>query len=163
MKLDFRYLYTERNGRVDRASFWLAGLILVAIYAIVKNIAGLLTVAFVSLLPQQAVQAVAFVFAVFVPLAFIYPAYCLLVKRGHDREHPALIVQALTGFVAIIYLVPKLIFFFNSQEGAKATLQSLSSGFWVIYLLLAVAASYVLYEYGLRSGSKGKNRFGETP
>jgi uncharacterized membrane protein YhaH (DUF805 family) len=163
MKLDFRTLYTQPEGRLDRTSFWLAGLILAAIYYIVRYIAGLVISVLLAIGPQQFAQITAFIFNIAMALAFLYPAYCLFVKRGYDREHPAIIVQALALFVAVIYVAPKLIIFFSTPEAAKTTLQSLSGGFWVIYLLLAVSASYMLYEYGLRSGTKGKNRFGEAP
>jgi uncharacterized membrane protein YhaH (DUF805 family) len=155
MKLDFRSLYLDRTGRVDRATFWLAGLILIAIYTVVTTIVGLLSTALIGLAQQQSVQIAAYILSVLVFLIFIYLSYCLLVKRGNDQGQPSLISQGFVGLVAVIYLAPKLIILLSSTpDVAKATLQSYNGVFLLGNLLLAAIAAYVLYEFGLREGKK---------
>lgn len=163
MKLDFRSLYLQSEGRVGRTQFWIAAIILASLYVIVKYITGLFTVSLVSFGSAQLVQITSFVFNTFVPIAFLYPVYCLFVKRGHDRGHSPLIMQILTVFIAFVYLAPKAIILLATQESAKSILETMGKGFWVIYMVLAVAAVYALVEYGLRSGTKSANQFGVDP
>ncbi|MES2905872.1 MAG: DUF805 domain-containing protein, partial [Pseudomonadota bacterium] len=83
MKLDFRQLYLDRTGRLDRGTFWIAALILVAIFSIVQYISGFLNVSIISLLPSRSGQMTAYIINMLVPLFFVYPAYCLLLKRSN--------------------------------------------------------------------------------
>lgn len=155
MKLDFHSLYLEREGRVDRTTFWLAGLILIGIYTAVTTIVGLLSAVLIGFVQQQGVQIAAYVLSVLVSLVFIYLSYCLLVKRGNDQGHSVLISQGFVGLVAVIYLAPKLIILLsNTPDAAKVTLQSYNGVFLFGNLLMAAVAAYVLYEFGLREGKK---------
>jgi uncharacterized membrane protein YhaH (DUF805 family) len=132
-KIDWRYLFTSFEGRIPRSDYWIA--------AIAMGV--------VSLIVQWIVGSISVVLAALVSLVFLYPAYALMVKRGHDRDRPDVIAQAFIGAIAvmtIIALVPGL------------NILALPLSF-----VIMIAAIALFVDYGLMPGTPGPNRFGPPP
>src|SRR6476660_4344439 len=90
--MDFGYLYTSFDGRINRKPFWLATLILIAA-AIVVSIAA----AFILGPMSRAFRIFSFV----LQLALLYPSLALMIKRLHDRNRPS--------YFAYIMLAPAML------------------------------------------------------
>src|ERR1041384_4271595 len=90
--MDFAYLFTRSDGRINRKPFWMGILVMIAISIVVI---GLL--AFTVGMVGRGAKIVVFI----VQLLFLYPSYNLMVKRLHDRDRP--------DFFAIIMLAPALV------------------------------------------------------
>jgi uncharacterized membrane protein YhaH (DUF805 family) len=72
MDLDFKYLFTSFEGRINRAKYW-AGTIILAIVSIVAG---------------------------FIIGAIFYPGYAVAAKRFQDRDKPG--VTALYGLIPVL-------------------------------------------------------------
>jgi uncharacterized membrane protein YhaH (DUF805 family) len=132
-KIDWRYLYTSFEGRIPRSDYWIA--------AIAMGV--------VSLIVQMVIGAISTALAALVSLVFLYPAYALMVKRGHDRDRPDVIAQAFIGAIALMTIIA-LVPFLN--------LLALPLSFIVL-----IAAIALFVDYGLMPGTPGPNRFGPQP
>ena len=92
--MDWKYLFTSFNGRINREPFWIAHIVL--------GIARIVTLALAALIVGLPMRR-AFGFApsalhVIINLLFLYPGLALLCKRWHDREK--------SGWWSLILLVP---------------------------------------------------------
>ncbi|MES2905873.1 MAG: hypothetical protein V4691_02405, partial [Pseudomonadota bacterium] len=73
------------------------------------------------------------------------------------------IVQAIVTIIVAMYLFPKIVFLTSSPETVMAILQPIGRMFWLIYLVMAAMGAYMLADLGLKSGTKGSNRYGPEP
>ena len=91
MDLDFQYLFTAFEGRINRAKWW-AGIIIIAIISIVLGfiVGAVFGPSFLGTL-----------LLIIVTLVLFYPSYAVSAKRFQDRDKP--------GMTALYGLVPVLI------------------------------------------------------
>lgn len=75
--MNFAYLFTSLDGRINRKPYWLAALLLFAV-----SIAVQLGVYFASNMQVMMI----------VGLIFMWPSFALAVKRAHDRNRPIWLV-----------------------------------------------------------------------
>ena len=87
--MDWKYLFTSFDGRINRAKFWAGVGVLFAIGIVAQIIDALLGTTGESGLG---------IVGVIVMLASIYPALALYAKRWHDRDK--------SGWWSLIALVP---------------------------------------------------------
>src|SRR5690554_5260721 len=91
--MDFRYLYTSFDGRINRKPFWIATVIMV--------VAGLLLSVVVVTPLSAASSTVGAVASLVLTLVLLYPAAALGVKRLHDRDK--------SGRLMAVFVAPSLI------------------------------------------------------
>jgi len=84
-----------------------------------------------------------------IDLLFFWPGVALMVKRGHDRNRPALFT---VGVLVAIFILAVAAGFFTAGAADIAA----SVGLGVMFL-------YVLVEYGCLDGTQGPNRYGRSP
>ena len=102
--LDWKYLFTSFDGRINRQPFWTGIIVLVVANIIISIVAGILS----SIVP-----ALGMIISI-LSLVLIYPALALYAKRWHDRSK--------SGWWSLVMLVPLLgliyaIYEIGIQEG----------------------------------------------
>lgn len=139
--MDFAYLYTSLEGRINRKPYWLATLLLVVISIPVQLLA----------LYLGGMSA-----TVIVGLIFLYPGFALAVKRAKDRNRP---IWLVAGIFAVV-----LISNFMQAAGVHQNAAGEpTSAFLIVSLVMLVYAIYMLVELGFLRGTVGPNQHGPDP
>jgi uncharacterized membrane protein YhaH (DUF805 family) len=145
MNLDYQYLFTSFEGRINRAKYW-AGTVILALASIVLGfIIGAIFGAstFGTLL------------VTLVTLALFYPAYAVAAKRFQDRDKP--------GNTALYGLVPVLIASLLQAFGLTGTPQEPNALGWICNLITFGVGLWFLIDLGILKGTPGPNKFGGDP
>jgi uncharacterized membrane protein YhaH (DUF805 family) len=131
--MDWKYLFTSFEGRINRQSFWLSILVLIIVQWVLMLIFGVVlgTSMMGGMDPnmppdEAAVMAMkASAPLIIVSLIFLYPALAIYAKRWHDRSK--------SGWWTLILFVP------------------------------LIGAIWFLVECGFLRGTEGPNQFGNDP
>ncbi len=144
--MDFKYLFTSFDGRINRAKYW-AGIVILAIISIVLGfIIG-------AVFGSSILGAILFV--TLVTLALFYPGYAVAAKRFQDRDKP--------GITALYGLVPVLIASLLQAFGLTGTPNNPNALGWICNLITMGVGLWFLIELGILKGTPGPNRFGGDP
>jgi len=145
MDLDFKYLFTSFEGRINRAKYW-AGTIILAIVSIVDGfIIG-------AIFGSSALGAI---LVALVTIALFYPGYAVAAKRFQDRDKP--------GVTALYGLIPVLIASLLQAFGLTGTPNQPNALGWICTLVTMGVGLWFLIELGILKGTPGPNRFGGDP
>jgi uncharacterized membrane protein YhaH (DUF805 family) len=131
--MDWKYLLTSFEGRINRQPFWLSILALIVVQWVVMLILGMvlgtsMMGAIDPNMPPDEAAAMAtkgLVPIIILSLIFLYPALAIYTKRWHDRDK--------SGWWNLIMFVP------------------------------IIGAIWFLVECGFLRGTDGSNRFGDDP
>ena len=126
-------------GRVNRAPWWIAGIVIYFILMVLFWVA--LGLAFAGLGVPAVVLAAAML------LVLLWVSLALGVKRLHDRDKSG-------WWLLLFYLAPALL----HSAGRQA-----HSGGWILTLIGFAMAIWALVELGFRRGTAGQNRYGPDP
>jgi uncharacterized membrane protein YhaH (DUF805 family) len=143
--MDFNYLFTSFDGRINRAKYW-AGTVILAVISIVLGL--LIGVIF-------GVSTLGVILVTLVTLALFYPAYAVAAKRFQDRDKP--------GVTALYGLVPVLIASLLQSSGLAGTPDEPNGLGWICTLVTFGVGIWFLIELGILKGTPGPNRFGGDP
>jgi uncharacterized membrane protein YhaH (DUF805 family) len=153
--MDFRYLYTSFEGRINRKPFWIASLIMMA---------AAMVLSLVIVAPTTMMSPGLGVFvALIIWLALLYPVVALGVKRLHDRGK--------SGQLMAVFLAPSLILQLGDLTGLTGREQLIGNetvylpnmlGWLLIVVSLGVAV-WALVELGILKGTPGPNSYGPDP
>jgi uncharacterized membrane protein YhaH (DUF805 family) len=139
--MDFKYLFTSLEGRINRKPYWLAALVLFV----------------VSLAVQMSVYLAAGIqVMLIVGLLFFWPGFALAVKRAHDRNRPTWLVIAFFG----ILLISQLMQISGLHENEDGDPSRLFQGVSLVFLGFAI---YSFIDWGLLKGTTGPNQYGPDP
>ncbi|HET7411206.1 MAG TPA: DUF805 domain-containing protein [Pararhizobium sp.] len=153
--MDWRYLYTSFDGRINRKPFWLASIVMI-IVAIFLSI--------VIVMPVSAASTTLGALASLVlSLVFLYPALALGVKRLHDRGK--------SGIFMAIFIAPGLISQAAALFGLTGSEQVLAGQSiylpntlgWLLNLLSLAVGIWALVTLGFLKGTSGANKYGPDP
>jgi uncharacterized membrane protein YhaH (DUF805 family) len=151
--MDFTYLFTSWQGRINRAKWWAGEVILFLIFSITAWIGN-----------QTMIGEIIWII-------LYLPAYPLAAKRFQDRDK--LGETALYGYIPSIIAVGLLSF--GPVEGNPQTLELPVSGVdvslnWntntlglICFFILIGITVWFLIELGMLKGTPGPNRFGPDP
>jgi uncharacterized membrane protein YhaH (DUF805 family) len=139
--MNFTYLFTSLDGRINRKPYWLAALVLLAISLVVQ-----FTVYYTA--GMQAMMVVG--------LIFFWPGFALAVKRAHDRNRPAWLVIAFFVLVLISQFM-QIADIHEIDEGQP------TAAFLALSVVMAVFAIYAFIDWGLLKGTNGPNQYGPDP
>jgi uncharacterized membrane protein YhaH (DUF805 family) len=143
MDIDWKYLFTSFEGRINRKRYWIGALSLLAAWLIVI-LAGW------SVLGEAVFGAP----LIILQLVALYPAAALLVKRLHDRNRP-------TYFIAF-WLVPAVLSILLGLFGISDPMAP--SGLdMLLGLIMMIVGIWFLIELGFLKGTTGPNRHGPDP
>ncbi|HXG79806.1 MAG TPA: DUF805 domain-containing protein [Methyloceanibacter sp.] len=145
MDLDFQYLFTSFEGRINRAKWW-AGTIILTIISIILGfiIGAVFGPSFLGTL-----------LLIIVTLVLFYPSYAVSAKRFQDRDKPG--ITALYGLVPV--LIASLLQAFG-LTGAPGEPNALG---WICALVTWGVGIWFLIDLGILKGTPGPNRFGGDP
>lgn len=139
--MDFKYLFTSLDGRINRKPYWLAALVLFAI-----SLAVQLAVYFAAGLQAMMV----------VGLIFFWPGFALAVKRAHDRNRP-------TWLVALFFAVLLVSTFMQIAGVHETATGEPTTAYGIVSVLFLIFAIYAFIDWGLLRGTAGPNQYGPDP
>ncbi len=138
--VDWNYLLWRFDGRIGRRTFWIAFLTVAAVEVMCH-----LTVLSLGMERLSAT----------VSLAFGYPEFAILAKRGHDRN--------ISTWVPGVFYAYSVFIDFVMVIGAAGTQNEPSPLLALLSLPWLVFAIALLIDFGFRRGTFGPNRFGPDP
>jgi uncharacterized membrane protein YhaH (DUF805 family) len=145
--MDFGYLYTSFDGRINRKPYWLASLLLAVILMVVGVLVGFLAGA-------AATGALGIV-TLLIQLVALYPSLALMTKRLHDRNHP--------GWWAAFIMVPIILNSVTNLIGITGNPLNMNVLDYVLMLVTFVVAVWFFIELGCLRGTVGPNEYGPDP
>lgn len=176
--MDFQKLYLSTEGRIGRQSWWIGGIILAVINIIVSMILlpiiGLGAPNMAVLMQSQgdpaamnaaiagAMQASAWG-SLILFLIFAYPAYCLSLKRRHDKNNDGKDVIAYFVLTLILLLVQALGMGYSMTDVGGVMMPMPSLLFSAIGLIVGIFGLYLLVVLGFLKGTEGDNAYGPDP
>lgn len=134
--MNWIYLLTAIDGRINRQPFWIALVPLIAIEIAAHFAAGERWSSIVS-------------------LALIYPTFALFAKRGHDRNVPTWVAGLFAAGSVVADIVLLL--------GWAGPPDQPTTPFLVLAIVVGIFALILLVDFGFRRGSVGPNRYGPDP
>ena len=145
MNLDFQYLFTSFDGRINRAKYW-AGAIILAIVSIVLGlvIGGIF-----------GASTFGVILVTLITLGLFYPGYAVTAKRFQDRDKP--------GITALYGLIPVLIASLLQAFGLTGAPSQPNALGWICTLVTMGVGLWFLIDLGILKGTPGPNRFGGDP
>jgi uncharacterized membrane protein YhaH (DUF805 family) len=148
--MDMGHLYTNFEGRINRAKYWLGAIVLGIISMVVLY--GSIYAAGGSILEQDSrTQMISLV----VQLVFLYPSAALMVKRLHDRNRP--------GYFAAFLLVPLVLKSVTDVMGLTGNPFSQNALDYAFLIVIVVVAIWFFVEVGCLRGTVGPNQYGPDP
>ena len=134
--MDWVYLLTSFEGRINRKPFWIALLVLS--------------------LPELAAHfALGERWSSVVSLLLAYPEFALFAKRGHDRNVPT--------WVAGVFIVGGCALSLLALLDLAGSSESPSLPLIVLGIPVGVMGLILLIDFGFRRGTVGANRYGPDP
>ena len=143
--MSFLQLAFSFDGRMRRRDFWLGQILLAFVIGFIAMI--LLPVSAMMLgLPRPDTHFSPLLIWL-IRLLLVWPALAIAVKRGHDRNRPAVwIIGLYASYAAVAFFAPS------------------RSPLWPsLRITEIVFLAYVVVDLGLLDGTTGANRFGTSP
>src|SRR6185312_262678 len=130
--MDWNYLYTSFDGRINRKPYWIAAILLM--------VAGLVLQAAATLLMGPLAGMI-------VGILFLYPSFALTVKRAHDRNRPMWLVGTFFVLMVLITLLtpPDI----EQMKASPSTPFLLAATIWLVMSL------FFLVDLGFLRGTAG--------
>lgn len=175
--MDWKWLFTSFDGRINRKKFWLGVVVLIVValvvYFVVGALIGVSMFAGMSAVGPDgtvdidaltAVTARANWFALVMFLVFLWPNAALWIKRRHDRGSSGIDVWVFFGLQAIATLLAAL--------GLSTTLTDMGNGVMipmpnmiatVLGVVVGLLGLYLLVVGGFLKGTAGENKYGPDP
>jgi uncharacterized membrane protein YhaH (DUF805 family) len=138
--MDWKYLLTDLDGRINRKPYWIGILVLLVIGL------GLQAIGY-----GNGGEALAIIFG----LVLLYPSFAINVKRAHDRDRPTWLVVV---FFAVLILLNVL-----QLLGLGQTADGPTTLYLVIAIPWFIFAVYLFVELACLRGTSGDNRYGPDP
>jgi uncharacterized membrane protein YhaH (DUF805 family) len=148
--MDFAYLYTSFEGRINRKPYWM-GLILLIIVMIVVMFVAIYLVGGSVLVNDTRTRLITFI----LQLLFLYPSAVLMVKRLHDRNRP--------NYYVAFLLVPMVIKALTDLMGMTGDPVSQNALDYLLNIIIFVVSVWFFIELGCLRGTVGPNQYGPDP
>ena len=134
--MNWTYLVTSIEGRINRQPFWIALICLLVLELIAHFAFGERWSSIVSLM-------------------LAYPEFAVIAKRGHDRNAPTWIAGVFIAGIAVLDVLVLL-----DLVGGEENPNTL---FYVLAVPLGIVALILLIDFGFRRGTVGPNYYGADP
>jgi uncharacterized membrane protein YhaH (DUF805 family) len=153
MTMDWKWLFFAMDGRINRAKWWLAAIVLFVIVLGIGNpVLRLLGIGQLTIGAKPGVSVASLILV----LIFAYPWTAAMVKRLHDRNRPIWLV-AVFGTPMVASLLAKL-------TGTMAYQGLILTPFGqVIIVVTLVIMLWMIIELGSLKGTRGPNEHGADP
>ena len=176
--MDLQKLYLTTDGRIGRQTWWIGGIILAVINLVISmlllpiiglggpNMAALMQAQAdpqaIAAMAASAVQTSAWASLVLF-LIFAYPAYCLSLKRRHDKNSDGKDVLAYFALTLLLLLVQAFGLGYTMTDVGGVMLPMPSTLFSGLGLITGVFGIYLLVVLGFLKGTDGDNSYGPDP
>ena len=134
--MNWTYLLTSIEGRINRQPFWIATLCLLVPELVAHFVLGDRWSSIVSLM-------------------LTFPNFAVFAKRGHDRNAPTWIPGVFFAGAVVLDLLVLL--------DLMGPTESPSTLFYVVTVPIGIMALVLLIDFGFRRGTAGPNRYGPDP
>lgn len=148
--MDFGYLYTSFEGRINRKPYWIGLIVLVIIMMVIVFGASFLLIGSI-VEPTFQTRLVTFV----LQLLFLYPSTALMVKRLHDRNRPS--------YWAAFILVPMVLKSLTDLVGMTGDPLNQNALDYLLNIIVFVVSIWFFVELGCLRGTVGSNQYGPDP
>jgi uncharacterized membrane protein YhaH (DUF805 family) len=138
--MDWPYLLTSFDGRINRRTFWIALIVVTAAEVFCHIVA--------YRIEGERLSAI-------VDLAFTYPEFAIAAKRAQDRNMPAWVVG--------IFFAAGVLLDFITVIGWSGTIEQPNPLVIAISLPFTIFGLALLADLGFRRGTQGPNRYGPDP
>ncbi len=148
-------LLTTTQGRIGRQQWWIGIIAMIVISIIASIVFGILSLGNQTLLSWL---------AVLINIALIYPAYCIGIKRRHDRGSDGTDLKILIAGSILINLLQATgigVELVDAGQGVMLPVPAIWLG--LINLAYAVFAIYMFVQLGILKGTSGPNEYGLDP
>jgi uncharacterized membrane protein YhaH (DUF805 family) len=148
-------LLTTTEGRIGRQQWWIGVIAMIVISIIASIILGILSFGNAALLSWL---------AVLLNIALIYPAYCIGIKRRHDRDNDGTDLKILIAGSIIINVLQATgigVDWVDAGQGVVLPVPAIWLG--LINLAYAIFAIYMFVQLGFLKGTTGENSYGLDP
>ena len=149
--MDFGFLFTSLEGRINRKPYWIGTLILVLINVVLTVALGALLVFGIGMDPAAAGDALSLLLTL-IMFALSVP---IVVKRLHDRNKSAHHAWLLYG--------PAILFITADAAGMTDIATKPHALVYVLAVATVSTAVWFFIELGFLRGSAGPNRYGPDP
>jgi uncharacterized membrane protein YhaH (DUF805 family) len=139
--VDYTSLLLSRDGRINRAKFWIGAAGFLAVWIIIDGLFGS------SIFGR--------ILKLLLAIALAYPAYAVAAKRFQDRDRP--------GETALFGLVPVFIAIMLNSFGLTGDPDGANAIGWICRLIYLGVGLWFAIELGSLKGTPGPNRFGGDP
>ncbi len=158
--MNISQLFFSFEGRLNRAKWWLASLIL-AVVAIVLVLLALMALG-VSWMMARATTGGALATLV-VTVLIAYPATAIMIKRLNDRDRPT--------WMAAVFWAPSVLSLLGELAGLTMTMHDYGGVSmpaptalgWIINIASFVIGIWAIIELGILRGTDGPNPHGPDP
>jgi uncharacterized membrane protein YhaH (DUF805 family) len=148
--MDFGYLYTSFEGRINRKPYWMGLIVLIIIMMVIIFGASFLLIGSI-VEPTFQTRLVTFV----LQLLFLYPSTALMVKRLHDRNRPS--------YWAAFILVPMVLKSLTDMMGMTGDALHQNALDYLLNIIVFVVSIWFFIELGCLRGTVGTNQYGPDP
>ena len=153
-------IYTSFNGRIGRAKYWLASIILVVTFMALAFLAMVLLVGmfrgvFTFAVWRSADDIILNLVVFASQLLILYPWAALTVKRLHDRNR--------SGYLAAFLLVPSIITAVTDMLGLTSGSNILGPLDYVLSGFVLIVTVWFFIDLGCLRGTVGNNQYGPDP
>jgi uncharacterized membrane protein YhaH (DUF805 family) len=148
--MDFGYLYTSFEGRINRKPYWIGLIVLIIVMMVIIFGASFLLIGSIVEPPFQT-RLVTFV----LQLLFLYPSTALMVKRLHDRNRPS--------YWAAFILVPMVLKSLTDLMGMTGDPLNQNALDYLLNIIVFVVSIWFFVELGCLRGTVGTNQYGPDP
>jgi uncharacterized membrane protein YhaH (DUF805 family) len=148
--MDFGYLYTSFEGRINRKPYWIGLIVLIIIMMVIIFGASFLLIGSI-VEPTFQTRLVTFV----LQLLFLYPSTALMVKRLHDRNRPS--------YWAAFILVPMVLKSLTDLMGMTGDPLNQNALDYLLNIIVFVVSIWFFVELGCLRGTVGTNQYGPDP
>jgi uncharacterized membrane protein YhaH (DUF805 family) len=148
--MDFGYLYTSFEGRINRKPYWIGLIVLIIIMMVIIFGASFLLIGSI-VEPTFQTRLVTFV----LQILFLYPSTALMVKRLHDRNRPS--------YWAAFILVPMVLKSLTDMMGMTGDALHQNALDYLLNIIVFVVSIWFFIELGCLRGTVGSNQYGPDP
>jgi uncharacterized membrane protein YhaH (DUF805 family) len=148
--MDFGYLYTSFEGRINRKPYWISLIVLIIVMMVIIFGASFLLIGSI-VEPTFQTRLVTFV----LQLLFLYPSTALMVKRLHDRNRPS--------YWAAFILVPMVLKSLTDLMGMTGDPLNQNALDYLLNIIVFVVSIWFFVELGCLRGTVGTNQYGPDP
>jgi len=148
--MDFGYLYTSFEGRINRKPYWIGLIVLIIVMMVIIFGASFLLIGSI-VEPTFQTRLVTFV----LQILFLYPSTALMVKRLHDRNRPS--------YWAAFILVPMVLKSLTDLMGMTGDPLNQNALDYLLNIIVFVVSIWFFIELGCLRGTVGSNQYGPDP